>query len=90
MRCSPLDSAHEATVGRSRAGLGCGVAVVASAVVLFVIVLDVGRTVVGDVTRADVQLAVQEGAEFSQLMQNDEDRRPLRLRIGDDLGQARA
>ena len=39
MRCSPLDSAHEATVARYRAGLGRGVAVVAAAVVLFVIVI---------------------------------------------------
>ena len=31
-----------------------------------------------------VQLAVEEGAEFAQLVQDDEDRRSLCLRIGDD------
>ena len=57
---------------------------------LFVVVLDVGRAVVGDVTRVDVQLAVQERAEFAQLVQDDEDRRPLRLGVGDDLCEARS
>ena len=65
-------------------------AVIAAAVVLFVIVLDVGRTVVGDVTRTDVQLAIQEGTELAQLVQNDEDRRPLRLGVGDNRSQAGA
>ena len=52
--------------------------------VLFVVILNMGRAVVGDVPGADVQLAVEEGAEFAQLVQDDEDRRSLCLRIGDD------
>ena len=63
---------------------------IAAAVMLFVVVLDVGRAVVGDVTGADVQFAVQEWAEFAQFVQDDEDRRPLRLGFGDDLREARA
>ena len=63
---------------------------IAAAVMLFVVVLDVGRAVVGDVPRADVQLAIQEGAELAQLVQDDEDRRPLRLGVGDDLREARS
>ena len=61
---------------------------VAATVVLFVVVLDVGRAVVGDVPRADVQLSVEEGAELAELVQDDEDRRPLRLGLGDNLRQA--
>ena len=50
-------------------------AVVAFSVVLFVVILNMGRAVVGDVPGADVQLAVEERAEFAQLVQDDEDRR---------------
>ena len=53
-------------------------------VVLFVVVVDVRRAVIGDVPGADVQLAVEEGAKFTQLVQDDEDRRALCLCIGDD------
>ena len=57
---------------------------------LFVVVVDVRRAVIGDVPGADVQLAVQERAELAELMQHDEDRRALFLRVGDDVGQPRA
>ena len=63
---------------------------VAAAVMLFVVVLNVGRAVVGDVARTDVQLAVQERAKFAQFVQDDEDRGALRLGFGDDLREARS
>ena len=77
-------------VDRHGPRLGLGVAVVAAAVVLLVIILDVGRAVVGDVSRVDVQFAVQERAELAQFVQDDEDRGPLRLGLGDDLREARS
>ena len=49
--------------------------VVSAAVrVLLMIVEDVGCAVVADVSRSDVELSVQEGAEFAELVEDDEDR----------------
>lgn len=63
---------------------------IAAAVMLFVVILNVGWAVVGDVSRAYVQLAIQEWAELAQFVQDDEDRRPLSLGLGDDLCEARS
>ena len=62
---------------------------VAATVVLLVVVVDVRGAVVGDVAGADVELAVQEGAEFAELVQDDEDGRAFGLCVGDDVRQAR-
>ena len=69
-------------------GLG-GAAVVASSVVLFVIVVDVRGAVVGDVAGADVELAIQEGAELTEFVQNNQDGGSRALRVAHNVGQAR-